>query len=150
MTSAAAQNGAVGTNAKSEPALIDPSACPRLLAAACWPSNAPGAAEWISSNSYDKTGPIIQIEVATIAIISPSDIASGVYEVNASAKAELTKAAAIKRWSIWPRTDEKINANWATSIARLQVMNITASAVVVNPRVWLPNRLKPTWKAPTA
>lgn len=107
MTSAATQNGAMGTNAKSEPALIDPSACPRLLAAACWPSNAPGAAEWISSNSYDKTGPIIPIEVATIAIISPSDTASGVYEVNASAKAELTKAAAIKLWSIWLRTDEK-------------------------------------------
>ena len=38
----------------------------------------------------------------------------------------------------------------AASIARLQVMNIAVIVVVVSPSVWLPNRLNPTSKVPTA
>ena len=66
-TTAAIQNGATGCSAKRKPALSDPSACPRLPAAACLPSSAPDAARSRSSSSYDRTGPIMPTPVATTA-----------------------------------------------------------------------------------
>lgn len=94
---AAVQNGAIGANVNNEPALIEPSAWPRLPAAAWRPSSAPSASALRSSNSYDSTGPIIPAPVATTAIISPSDPASGTSEVNARASAEPANAAATQR-----------------------------------------------------
>ena len=82
---AAAQNDAIGATGNNESARIEPSACPRLPAAARRPSSGLGASAWRSSKTYDNTGPTIPAPVATMAIISPDEPASGTSEVNGKA-----------------------------------------------------------------